>query len=224
MHFNGNFFCNFSICTEITYFAFKSYFNYMYHFCFKVLFAFILSALFLTAFSQPLRIKSLKDICNPDTVAIGRPAIDLNATDIHGVPVSLETFKGRYIVVQVWSSTMQSCLREMSAWKKVKDDLKNLPITFIGVSVDKNISDWQLYYGQHNLLGIELHGESLKPPISYYLLHVKNKNGHNVLSFTLPQYILINTNGIILDPHMQLHPTDTTNFRHFLRNLPRPKS
>lgn len=169
---------------------------------------------------QHLRVKSVKDLYNPDTVSIGKKAPDIIAHDANGLTVSLSSLRGKYVLIQVWSSAMNTCLKEMEAWKKIKDDHRNKNITFMNISVDKDIEAWQHYYGQHNLQGVELHADAMKPSLCYYLLQIKTKEGHSFFSYTLPQYMLIDAGGIILDNHINLKPTDKKAFTAFIDRLP----
>lgn len=169
---------------------------------------------------QHLRVRSVKDLYNPDTVSIGKKAPDIIAHDANGLTVSLSSLRGKYVLIQVWSSAMNTCLKEMDAWKKIKDDHRNKNMTFMDISVDKDIDAWQHYYGQHNLQGVEVHADAMQPALCYYLLQTKKKEGHSFFSYTLPQYILIDASGIVLDNHINLKPTDAKAFTTFIDRLP----
>ncbi len=172
------------------------------------------------ASAQHLRVHSTKEICNPDSVSIGRQVPDIKAEKYNGTPFSLSSLKGKYVLIQVWSSALNKCLAEMEAWKKMKADNVNPDIEFLGISVDKDINAWQEYYGRNDLQGHEVHAEALQPPLSYFLLSSKIVEGHHFFSYSLPQYILIDPKGIILDGRVNIKPSDTASFSHFLKNLP----
>lgn len=173
-----------------------------------------------SAGAQHLRVRSARDLCNPDTVAIGKKAPDIITQEANGLTVPLSSLRGKYVLIQVWSSELHTCLKEMEAWKKMKEANKNRNVSFMDISVDKDINAWQLYYGQHNLQGIEVHADAMKPPLSYFLLQTKMKEGHSYFSYTLPQYILIDPMGTILDSHINMKPSDKASFAHFLDRLP----
>ncbi len=170
--------------------------------------------------AQHLRVKSVKELYNPDTVAIGKMAPDIIAQEPAGLTAQLSFFRGKYVLIQVWSSAMNSCTKEMDAWKKMKEVNRNRNVTFLDLSVDKDLAAWQLYYAQHNLQGVELHADAMKPPLCYYVMQLKSKEGHNYFSYTLPQYILIDPKGVILDSHINIKPSDKSSFAHFLDRLP----
>ena len=59
--------------------------------------------------------------------------------DLNGVPVSLEQFKGKRILVNYWATWCGPCLKEMPGLKRAEEVLKKHNYTFILVS-DETIS------------------------------------------------------------------------------------
>lgn len=172
------------------------------------------------ACAQHLRVRTTRELCNPDSVSIGKQAPDIKGVEYNGTPFSLASMKGKYVLIQVWSSAISKCRAEIDAWQKMKADNVNPDIEFLGISVDKDVDAWKLYYDQNNLQGAEIHADALKPPLSYFLLSSKTVEGRHFFSYSLPQYILIDPKGIILDGRVNIKPSDITSFSHFLNNLP----
>jgi len=76
------------------------------------------------------------------TPANGDLAPDFTMNDVNGKPVSLSSFKGKYVLVDFWASWCGPCRGEnpsvVAAYNKFKD--KNF--TILGVSLDENKDEW----------------------------------------------------------------------------------
>jgi peroxiredoxin len=74
--------------------------------------------------------------------AVGSEAIEFTQNDTTGKPVSLNSFRGKYVLVDFWASWCKPCRMEnpnvVTAFNKFKD--KNF--TVLGVSLDKSRENW----------------------------------------------------------------------------------
>jgi len=86
------------------------------------------------------KIKNAMDIT--ESVSVGQQAPDFTQNDTAGKPVSLSSFRGKYVLLDFWASWCPDCRREnpnvVSAYKKYKD--KNF--TVLGVSLDSKKQPW----------------------------------------------------------------------------------
>jgi peroxiredoxin len=76
------------------------------------------------------------------TVAIGMPAPEFTQTDSQGNPVSLSSFKGKYLLINFWAAWCPPCRAEnpnvVSAYQKYNS--KGFEV--LGVSLDKSRERW----------------------------------------------------------------------------------
>lgn len=74
--------------------------------------------------------------------ATGSPAPDITGTDMKGNPISLSQFKGKYVLVDFWSSGCGWCRKETVYLQKAYDLFKDKNFTILGVSSDFRQKDW----------------------------------------------------------------------------------
>ena len=77
-------------------------------------------------------------------VALGAIAPDFTQDDVNGTPVSLSSFKGKYVLIDFWASWCGPCRAENPNVVKAYNKFKSKNFTIIGVSLDKpeGKADW----------------------------------------------------------------------------------
>lgn len=74
--------------------------------------------------------------------AIGTNAIDFTQNDTAGNPVSLSSYKGKYVLVDFWASWCQPCRMENPNVRAAYGKFKSKNFTILGVSLDRARDPW----------------------------------------------------------------------------------
>lgn len=92
---------------------------------------------------QSLYGKMLKDMIDDGKVgAVGTDALDFIQNDTTGKPVSLSSFRGKYVLVDFWASWCGPCRQENPNVVETYHRFKNKNFTVLGVSLDKSKASW----------------------------------------------------------------------------------
>jgi peroxiredoxin len=145
-------------------------------------------------------IKKLADACTYDenkkiataisnkltNLTEGQPAPGFELVDRNDKPVKLESFKGFYVYLAFWNSTVAACEEEMRLIPAYKKAYGNY-IKFVYISIDKDAGTMKQFLKKH-------------PKFDWTFLHYGNKlqllDKYEVK--TLPVYYLINPEGNLL--------------------------
>lgn len=97
--------------------------------------------------SEELRLsytgQGLYKILNATVVtALGSKAPDFTQNDVNGKPVSLSSFKGKYVLVEFWASWCSPCRAESPNLLKQYAAYKDKGFEILGVSVDHEKGKW----------------------------------------------------------------------------------
>lgn len=74
--------------------------------------------------------------------AVGTDAMDFTQNDVNGNPVSLSSFRGKYVLVDFWASWCRPCRAENPNVVKAYNKFKDKNFTVLGVSLDQEKNAW----------------------------------------------------------------------------------
>jgi peroxiredoxin len=75
-------------------------------------------------------------------VRIGAPAPEITMNNPEGKPISLSSFKGKYVLIDFWASWCGPCRRENPSVIEAYNQFRDQNFTILGVSLDKEKQPW----------------------------------------------------------------------------------
>ncbi len=109
---------------------------------------------------QARKDKLNKLFAKASTLAKGQPAPSFSYPDIEGSNISLETFRGRYVYIDVWATWCAPCLKELPHLEELQKTYKgNRNIAFVSISIDQNKDAWRKMVTEKKMKGFQLIGD-----------------------------------------------------------------
>ena len=118
----------------------------------------------------------------------GNPAPTFTYNNIKGEAVSLESFKGKYVYVDVWATWCGPCRGEAPFYTQLAKDFKGKDIVFLGVSVDSDKEAWEKHIKKEEPNSVQIISDK---DWSSSIAADYNING-------IPRFILIDKEGNIV--------------------------
>ena len=88
--------------------------------------------------------------------AIGQPAPAFEIENLEGKLVSLQSFKGKYVLIDFWASWCGPCRKEIPNLKKIYEVYHEKGIEFISISTDTNEESWEKALKQEAMPWIQI--------------------------------------------------------------------
>jgi len=87
----------------------------------------------------------------------GQTAPTFTFNNDKGEPVSLDSFKGKVVIIDFWASWCGPCRKEIPNLKKYYEEFKNNPdVAFLSVSIDAKEDDWRKAMAEEQMEWIQL--------------------------------------------------------------------
>ncbi len=87
---------------------------------------------------------------------VGSVAPPIQMEDRDGNLVSLDSFKGKTIIVDVWATWCVPCLRQMPLLKELEHEMKDQNVVFVGICMGSKKEDWLQKLDEFGLDNIQL--------------------------------------------------------------------
>ncbi|MDC1106788.1 redoxin domain-containing protein [Prolixibacteraceae bacterium] len=120
--------------------------------------------------------------------AVGQKAPNFSVIDIQGNTITLDSFKGQYVLLDFWASWSSPCRKEAPIFVKIYNKYKNKNFTIFGISLDKEEIKWKK--------GIKDFGFTWNHTCDFKVWKAELAQLYNVPS--IPKYYLIDPNGMIV--------------------------
>jgi peroxiredoxin len=131
--------------------------------------------------------------------AVGTDAIEFTQNDLSGKPLSLSSFKGKYVLIDFWASWCKPCREENPNVVKAYNKFKNRNFTILGVSLDQNGDAWKKAVEKDGLSWPQVSDLQAWNNSAAALYHVQS----------IPQNFLVDPNGKIIAKNLRAEQLET---------------
>ncbi len=143
-------------------------------------------------------VKDLKEMMEPikehqlalEAVKVGKVAPVFTLTDLNGKEVSIESFRGKYLLVDFWASWCQPCRQENPNVVKAYKAYNSKGFDVLSVSVDRDENAWKEAIKADGLVWTQLHDTDNKAAEMYAIQ-------------SIPTTFLLDKDGVIIATNLR---------------------
>ena len=116
----------------------------------------------------------------------GDMSIDFSYPNISSEMISLSSFRGSLVYIDVWATWCGFCIAEMPSKERLQKDYKNKDIVFLSVSVDTEKEAWEKMLKEDQLGGVQLWADGWSQITKSYAI------------FGIPRFMLVDKSGELI--------------------------
>ncbi len=126
------------------------------------------------------------------SITVGKLSPQFLFENTEGRLIGSSNFMGKFVYIDIWATQCEPCKEESAAIENLKKEYKK-NIEFVSISVDyyADKDKWKKYIETNKLTGNQLISNK-----GWYASFIR---AYNIK--TIPRYILIDPNGMIVDTH-----------------------
>ncbi len=137
----------------------------------------------------------------------GSPAPPFKLYDNLDRIVTLQSYNGQVVFLNFWASWCRPCMSKMQMMQPIQEELKELGVVFMNVSLDRDKDAWKRAIDDWNFKGVHLLAEG-------------NIDSEVALAYEvklLPEYFIINKNGTFAEKPKKFTAKEVTEVLNNLR-------
>ena len=116
----------------------------------------------------------------------GDMSIDFSYPNISSEMISLSSFRGRLVYIDVWATWCGPCIAEIPSLERLQKDYENMDIVFLSVSVDTDKKAWEKMLVEDQLGGVQLWADGWSQITKSYAI------------FGIPRFMLVDKSGELI--------------------------
>jgi peroxiredoxin len=149
-------------------------------------------------------------------VEVGGPAPEIAARDLQGSPVSLEEYRGRVLLLNIWATWCAPCKEEMPSMQALYETLQGEDFEILAVSIDRAPADDD----PTNPLGGRLRSFADSLGLTFTILH--DPEGEITTTYRttgVPESFILDREGLIVQRITGPRPWDSPQSEELIRSV-----